>query len=142
MNSLRSILLVDDNVHGMKARRRVLADLEFEVHTATSAEEAVKLLEDGGEFDVLVTDYRMGQMNGADLIAHVRQVSPKTKTVLLSALVEPWGMTAESTGADIVIMKSATETGQLTRVVQSFFPKRKPVASVKNTAKTNVVKNG
>lgn len=141
MNLPHSILLVDDNAQGMRARRRVLAELGFEVQTAFSAEEATQALE-SRQFDVLVTDYRMGQMNGMELIAHVKQIHPATRTVLLSAFVDTWGMTAESTGADMVIMKSATETGQLTRVVQSFFLKKKPIASVKRMTRMNVVKNG
>lgn len=141
MNPPRSILLVDDNALGMRARRRVLLDLGFEVETAVSAEAAIQIME-SRKFDAVVTDYRMGQMNGVELIAHIKLASPETRTVLLSAFVEPWGMTADSTGADMVIMKSATETGQLTRVVQSFFLRKKPVASVKRIPKVNVVKNG
>ena len=141
MNSPCSVLLVDDNALGMRARRRVLLELGFEVESASNAESAMLAIA-GRKFDILVTDYRMGEMNGVELIAHVKLASPETRTVLLSALVEPWGMTAESTGADMVIMKCATETGQLTRVVQSFFLKKKPVASVKRVLKVNVVKNG
>ncbi len=141
MNSSRSILLVDDNAFGMRVRRRVLMDLEFDVQTAVSAEAAMQILAEK-KFDVVVTDYRMGEMNGVELIAYIRQHYPETRTVLLSGFVEPWGMTAESTGADMVIMKCSGESGQLTRVVQSFFLQKKPVASAKRVTKANVVKNG
>jgi len=141
-----AILLVDDNVHGMVARRRVLLDLGYQVQTATSGEEALKLITEGScKFDVIVTDFRMFSMDGIELIAHVRTICPGTRTVLLSALVEPWGMTEESTGADAVIAKSAGEIGQLTRIVQRFLAKpvkKKPAASVKRAAAVNVVENG
>ena len=141
MNSPRSVLLVDDNALGMRARRRVLLDLGFIIETADCAEAAMLAIE-AQKFDVVVTDYRMGQMSGVELIAHVKLTTPETRTVLLSAFVDPWGMTADSTGADMVIMKSATETAQLTRVLQSFFLRKKPVTSVKRITRANVVKNG
>ena len=141
-----AILLVDDNAHGMVARRRVLMDLGYQVHTARSGEEALNIIASGERrFDVVVTDYRMTCMTGVELIERIRGISPQTKTVLLSALVEPWGMTEESTGADAVIAKSSAEIGQLTRTVHAFLQKparKKPVASQKRSGAQGVVKNG
>lgn len=142
MNLPQAILLIDDNAHGMVARRRVLNDLGFEVQTAKSGEEALAILETGKHFAVIVTDYRMGGMNGIELAEHARRICPKSRTILLSALVEPWGMTVESTGTDAVIMKSSNEIAELTRTVQHLLVKRKPVSPVKKAAKRNVVKNG
>ncbi len=141
-----AILLVDDNAHGMVARRRVLMDLGYQVHTACSGEEAVKIISsENRKFDVVVTDYRMVSMTGIELIERIRTISPQTKTVLLSALVEPWGMTEESTGADAVIAKSSAEIGQLTRAMHGFLHapgKKKPAASQKRVSGPAVVKNG
>lgn len=132
-SSAQAILLVDDNPHGLVARRRVLIDLGYHVATALSAEAALDLIENEGQhFDVIVTDFRMVAMDGVQLIARIRQICPKTKTVLLSGFVEPLGMTEESTGADAVISKSAGEVGQLTRTVKSLLARRavrKPSAS-------------
>ncbi len=141
-----AILLVDDNAHGMVARRRVLIDLGYRVVTACSAQEALNIIaEQDVKFDVVVTDYRMPSMTGVELISQLKLVSPGTRTVLLSALVEPWGMTEESTGADAVMQKSAGEVNQLTRTVQVLLTKRvakKPPASAKRLAANAVVKNG
>jgi CheY-like chemotaxis protein len=129
----QAVLLVDDNPHGLVARRHVLTDLGYQVTTAVSAEEALGLIEGEGRFfDVMVTDFRMMAMDGVELIARVKIVSPLTKNVLLSGFVEPLGMTEESTGADAVISKCAGEVGQLTRAVKSLLARRvtrKPAAS-------------
>lgn len=139
-----AILLVDDNAHGMVARRRVLMDLGYQVRTACSAQEALAIIaEQGVRIDVLVTDYKMPTMTGVELIAELKIRSPHTRTVLLSALIEPWGMTEDSTGADAVMQKSAVEVNQLTRTVQGLLQKRvekKPVASQRAKLRT-VVKN-
>jgi CheY-like chemotaxis protein len=141
----RAVLLVDDNPHGLVARRRVLIDLGYQVTTALSAEEALGLLEEEGRFfDVVVTDFRMIAMDGVELIARVKVISPATKTVLLSGFVEPLGMTEESTGADAVVSKSAGEVGQLTRTVKSLLARsvtRKPAASQDRGRPPLMVKN-
>lgn len=141
-----AILLVDDNAHGMVARRRVLTDLGYRVVTACSAQEALQIVaENEVKFDVVVTDYKMPSMTGVELIAELKRVSPQTRTVLLSALIEPWGMTEESTGADAVMQKSSGEMNQLTRTVQVLLTKRvskKPPESIKRAKANSVVKNG
>ena len=140
-----SILLVDDNAHGLAARRRVLADSGYDVQTVSSAEEALQLIDEQKRFyHIVVTDFRMVGMDGIELIARVKALSPATKTVLLSGFVEPLGMTEHSTGADVVISKSAGEVGQLTRTVKSLLARRvprKPAASQTRTASVSMVKS-
>jgi len=139
-----AILLVDDNAHGSVARRRVLLDLGYQVETARCAEEALRIIaEREHRFDVVVTDFKMLAMDGVQLIARLKQVSPDTRTILLSGFVEPLGMTEASTGADAVIPKCATEVGQLTRTVKNLLTKRvmkKPAGSVKRSG-PSVVKS-
>lgn len=140
-----SILLVDDNAYGLAARRRVLMESGYNVQTALSAEDALKLVEEQKEFfHIIVTDFRMVGMDGIELIARVKALSPATKTVLLSGFVEPLGMTEQSTGADAVLSKSAGEVGQLTRTVKSLLARRvprKPTASQTRIASASMVKS-
>jgi hypothetical protein len=52
--------------------------------------------------------------------------------ILLSGFVEPLGLTEESTGADVVLSKSAGEVGFLVRSVRRLLsrqPVRKPLDS-------------
>ena len=135
-SSAHAILLVDDNVHGMVARRRVLLDLGYKVQTASSAEEALALISAGGTtFDVLVTDFKMHAMNGIELIQRVKALSPGTRNILLSGFVEPLGLTEETTGADAVLSKCAGEVGFLTRTVTRLLAvSKKPPASQRRTA--------
>jgi CheY-like chemotaxis protein len=136
--SSKSILLVDDNPHGLVARKHVLAELGYTVTTALSAEEALHLIDNEGHFfHLVVTDFRMIAMDGIELIARLKVICPTTKTVLLSGFVEPLGLTEQSTGADAVISKSASEVGQLTRTVRNLLAQRvprKPAASQKSAA--------
>ena len=129
-----NILLVDDNRDGLLVRRSVLEELGYGVSVARNGEEGLKLFE-SAKFDVVVTDYRMPRMNGAELIQRIRKLDPNARIILLSGFVEPLGLTEENTGADVVIAKSANEPAHLTRGVKRLLSRatRKPPASQKSS---------
>jgi CheY-like chemotaxis protein len=127
-----NILLVDDNRDGLLVRRSVLEELGYGVSVARNGEEGLKLFE-SASFDVVVTDYRMPRMDGAELIQRIRKLNPNARIILLSGFVDPLGLTEESTGADVVIAKSSNEPAHLTRWVKRLLNRtaRKPPASQK-----------
>ena len=113
------ILLVDDNPHGLVARRMILEEQGYGVETALSGEEAWQTFQKT-RFDVVVTDFRMGGMDGLQLIRLIRASDSPARIVLLSGFVECMGMTEESTGADEVLSKSNKEVQDLLRVVKKL----------------------
>jgi two-component system, NtrC family, response regulator HydG len=125
------ILLVDDNRQGLIARKTLLQELGYHVSTATNGEEALDLLAKQ-KFDIIVTDFKMPRMDGIELIQRIRAQQPHARVILLSGFVEPLGLCEETTGADVVISKSAGEVGHLTRSVKRLLnrpPVRKPPGS-------------
>jgi CheY-like chemotaxis protein len=132
--------MVDDNEHGLIARKTVLRQEGFIVITATSAEEGLELLHTH-HFDLVVTDYKMGGMDGIAFIGHLREHSPETRIILLSGFVEPLGLDERSTGADAVLSKSANEAASLVRTVHRLLARRavrKPVAKETGTKRVAV----
>src|SRR5579863_2403099 len=125
------ILLVDDNRHGLIARRTVLEELGYRVRICESGAEALELFATQ-PVDLLITDFRMPNMDGVELITRIREMRPDLPIILLSGFVEPLGLTEQSTGADVVLSKSAGEVGFLLRYVRRLLnrqPQRKPVES-------------
>jgi CheY-like chemotaxis protein len=120
-----TILLVDDNPHGSVARRTVLQELGYEIYTGGSGEEALALLE-RQKVDLVITDFRMPNMDGVELIARIRQLRQDMPIILLSGFVEPLGLTEQSTGADIVLAKSAGEVAFLIRSVRRLLSRQTP----------------
>jgi CheY-like chemotaxis protein len=134
----QKILLVDDNHDGLLIRRHVLKEAGFEVQIASGGHEALDLFS-SDRFDVVVTDYRMPEMDGIELIARLRALEANARIILLSGFVEPLGLTETNTGADSVIAKSAQEALHLVRSVRRLtaVPSRKsPLRqeAVRNTA--------
>ncbi len=127
------ILLVDDNHDGLLVRKSLLEEAGCCVTIAANGSEALELFE-SLHFDVVVTDYRMPRMNGAELIERVRKLNPNIRVILLSGFVDPLGLTEETTGADVVIAKSAHEPQHLVRWVRRLVNRaasRKPPGTQK-----------
>jgi CheY-like chemotaxis protein len=80
-----------------------------------------------------VTDFRMGGMDGVQLIRMIRDSGSPARIVLLSGFAGCLGMTAETSGADEVLVKSNKEVPELLRAVKRLAaqPPRKTVDSAR-----------
>jgi len=130
------ILLVDDNANGLCARKSVLEDLGHKIATACNGMEALEVYAQH-KFDLVVTDYKMPKMDGLELIVHLRKLTPELPIILVSGFVEALGLNEASTGADVVIQKSANEVSHLTRAVARMLrkPARKSAGAEAGRAK-------
>jgi two-component system response regulator HydG len=118
-------LLVDDNASGLAARKTVLEELGHKVLTATSGADALEQFA-AHPFDLVVTDYRMPRMDGLELIGRLREQAPALPIVLLSGFTEALGLAEASTGADVVLQKSANEVSHLVRAVNRLLRRKTP----------------
>lgn len=129
-NTAAHILILDDNSMGLIARRTVLEELGHLVHTCSSPHDALEQCEKQ-HFDVVVTDYKMPKMDGIEFITELRKHHPTIGVILISGFADALGLNEASTGADVVLQKSANEVGNLIRAVNRLLrrPEKKPVKS-------------
>lgn len=78
------IVFVDDEPALLSTITRNMRSEHFEVDTASSAAAALDILRDKGPFAVIVTDLRMPEMDGVELLQRVRKLSPDTVRVLFT----------------------------------------------------------
>ena len=114
------VLLIDDNCNGLLARKSVLEEHGFSVTAFSVPEEALQAFHESA-FDLVVTDYRMPNLNGTDVIRIVREAKPATPIILISGMVDVLGLNEKNTGADCVIPKSSTEISHLMRAVNRLL---------------------
>jgi DNA-binding response OmpR family regulator len=81
--SLPRILLVDDEPNVVDGLRRRLRS-EYEVFAANDGASALRLLEQQGEMQVIVSDMRMPGMNGAALLSETCKLYPDMVRMLLT----------------------------------------------------------
>lgn len=123
-SSLR-ILLIDNNRHGLVARRAVLEQHGHKVTAASGGQVGIELFH-SQPFDLVVTDYGMPEVSGQQVIRKIRQQSPRIPIVVLSGYVEALGLSEQSTGADVVVSKGPGEVQELLRAVARLGKRRVP----------------
>jgi len=77
------ILLVDDDYNILAAYKRHLFK-KFEVVTAESGTDGLVLLKEQGPFSVVVSDFRMPEIDGIQFLSAVRKAAPDTVRVMLT----------------------------------------------------------
>ncbi len=79
------VLIVEDEFLIRLTLSEVLADEGYTVVEAETADEAVKLLEEGPPIDVLLTDIQLpGQLDGKALARHVRETHPDLPVIFMT----------------------------------------------------------
>jgi NtrC-family two-component system response regulator AlgB len=82
---MAKLLIVDDEKN---IRARLVSFFEgcgHEVRGAENGEQALRLLADGSAFDVVLSDYRMAELNGLELLQEIKRRSPDTPVILMTA---------------------------------------------------------
>ena len=82
-DSITRILAVDDEQQVLSALRRVFRGAGFEITVANSGKEGLEVLE-SQEFDILLSDMRMPEMDGATFLAKSMDVQPNARRILLT----------------------------------------------------------
>ena len=78
------LLVIDDEPIVRDTLLRLLQADGYEVLTAESATDAFALLQDG-QFDLVITDYCMRGMNGAELAAAIKERDPNQRVLMITA---------------------------------------------------------
>ena len=82
-----SVLFVDDEIHILSSLRRGLLDEEYTCHFAESGMKAIEILE-SKKVHVIITDMRMPEMNGLELLKHVESNYPEIIKLVLSGYTQ------------------------------------------------------
>jgi response regulator RpfG family c-di-GMP phosphodiesterase len=81
--TLARVLVVDDEPHVLDAVRRMLRT-EFLIETAADPVLALDAIRDTGPYAVVLSDFQMPRMNGAQFLAAARELHPDSSRILLT----------------------------------------------------------
>ena len=82
--SKERILIVDDEESIREFLEIMLRREKYEVATASSAKKALKILEKEN-FDMVITDIQMPEMNGIELLGKIKDTDPDTVVIMVTA---------------------------------------------------------
>src|SRR4051812_29250328 len=77
------VLFVDDEPNVLSGIRRGLRN-DFDVHTAESGAEALRLIASSEPFAVIVSDCRMPEMDGVELLQRCSKAAPQSVRMMLT----------------------------------------------------------
>ncbi len=77
------LLLVDDEPNILNALKRLFRRTGYEIHTAESGMAGLKILEET-PVDLIISDMRMPEMNGAEFLEQAAQLRPEAMRLLLT----------------------------------------------------------
>jgi len=138
-NDGKSVLLVDDNMTNLRILQLQMQHWKLVPHLASSAGQALKILESGIKFDLVITDQQMPGMDGIELAAKIRQKYPPLPIFLLSSVGDDTGKNRRDLFA--AVLTKPVRHNDLGRMIQmELKPQREsiPTGSERAPAKLSV----
>jgi CheY-like chemotaxis protein len=87
-NRSLNILLVDDHAHVRSTTAAVLGDFGHKVIEATDGTDALRVLREGCDFDLLITDYAMPHLSGTELLRAAQDICPEVPALIVTGYAE------------------------------------------------------
>lgn len=107
------VLCVDDDPKALMARRLVLSTAGYDVLTASSGEDALRILH-RREVDLVIADAFLPRFTGAEITRAIKNYNPKIRVVLLTGAPElPSGMLA-----DLILIKGRAPSNFLAEIAK------------------------
>ena len=121
-----NILLVDDEIPFLETMTRRLTKREFITASASSGNEAIRLLEKNDDVDVVVLDVKMPVMDGLETLKIIRQRFPLVEVIMLTghATIES-AIEGMKLGAFDYLMKPCDMEELLSKVREAAMKKKR-----------------
>ena len=81
------LLVVDDEPNILSSLKRCLVKTPFEVFMANSAQEGLAIMQEH-KIQVVLSDFRMPQMSGAEFLEQIKQHHPDVISMVLSGFAD------------------------------------------------------
>jgi PAS domain S-box-containing protein len=111
------VLVVDDEELVRASTSAMLADLGYAVREAGSAEEALRLIDEGLRPDLVVTDHLMPGMSGTDLARDLRGRRSDLKVLIVSGFAD-----VDSIAPDLVMLRKPFRAADLAAALDGHAP--------------------
>lgn len=113
----RTVVCVDDELQTREALRRALRREPYDLHVEETPRAALQFIREH-PVSLVITDQRMPEMTGVELLAEVRKVSPLTPGLILTAYPESVRTEAASR---LALVAKPWDDETLRRTIQEFL---------------------
>ena len=109
MSQPLKVLLLDDEPIVGKRLKPALTKIGCEVEVFEDSRQALERI-DQKDFDIVITDIRMDEVDGIEILEHVHQTTPRTKVIMITGY------------AMMSLAKKAMEKGAFDFIAKPFKP--------------------
>ena len=109
MSEPLKVMLLDDEPIVGKRLKPALTKIGCEVEVFEDSREALERI-DQTDFDIVITDIRMDEIDGIEILEHVQQKSPRTRVIIITGY------------AMMSLAKKAMEKGAFDFIAKPFKP--------------------
>ena len=102
MSEKKYILCVDDEPNVLRSYKRALRNEGYEVLFANNGQEALSIVKNS-PVDIVISDFRMPEMNGIELLQEIRKLDSRVVCAILSGF------------ADEATVQQALRSGQISK---------------------------
>ena len=113
------ILVLDDEENYAEMLQDLLREQNYQVDIATRAERAIEQLEEV-PYDLVISDYKMPVMDGADFLKKVRELYPNLPFILVSGLMNTPELVKVANMSVTLVMEKPLDTAAFLRHVARF----------------------
>lgn len=121
MKPKRTILCVDDNEQSLSHRKILLQTRGYKVASYARGEEALERFTQGG-IDLVIADMTMPGLDGPQLIAKIKELSPTTPAILISSKVRIYDHASK---ADVFLTKGMYAPVDLLERIRMLLVRRR-----------------
>jgi two-component system response regulator CpxR len=121
MRPKKTILCVDDNEQSLSIRKFMLETRGYKVVVSHNGREALQIFDHGG-VDLVLSDLVMPDMDGAELVKRIKELSPETPAILFSGKIK---MYDKDTSADIFLPKGSYAPVELLERIRLLLVKKR-----------------
>jgi len=121
MRPKKTIVCVDDNEQSLSIRKFMLETRGYKVLVSHNAREALQIFDQGG-VDLVLSDLVMPDMDGAELVKRIKEISSETPAILFSGKIK---MYDKDTSADIFLPKGSYAPAELLERIRMLLVKKR-----------------
>ena len=115
----KRVLLVDDEEELLKAMRIRLVSWGYDVVTATSGEEAIRIAKKiKGELDAIILDIMMPGIDGIEVLRRIRRFDKKIPVLMLTAYTSEEGVKKTDTFGISGFIPKGAECGEPSNILR------------------------
>ena len=118
----QTLLIVDDESNVLRSLKRLLFETDYRILTAESGDEGLKMFENESSIQLVISDYRMPEMNGVEFLKRVKELYPDTIRIILSGYADVIAIVEAINDGEIYkfISKPWNDQDLLTTVMRAF----------------------